>query len=122
MGYRSDIVIALTDNATRLLKAIIDHLPKDHEVHSLMSMDSGNFIEIPPCDFSDKNKDCESRLVFEGVKWYDSHEDVSLIEEILEYIDDENWLLTRVGEDQEDCEQRGCYYDSNVYIRRTIEW
>jgi len=122
MGYCSDVVIALTDSATRLLKTIISHMPEDHEVHHLMDIDIGTFAEILPDELNDKNKDCDSRLVFEGVKWYDGHEDVSLIEEVLMSIDEENWLFTRLGEDQDDLEQRGCYYESDVYIRRTIEW
>ena len=122
MGYRSDVCIALTDNATRLLKTIVSHLPEAHEVHSLLRQDEGSFIDITPLDLQDKTKELSSKIYFESIKWYDGFECVSLIEEVLEGVDDENWLLARVGEDSEDCDVRGGFHDSVVYIRRSIDW
>ena len=41
---------------------------------------------------------------------------------MLQNIDEEEWLLTRVGEETNDIEQTGAYWDSDVYVSRKIEW
>ncbi len=122
MGYRSDVCVAMTDSATRLMKAIISHLPENHEIHYLIQDDGGSFKDIGPQHIANQDFDCDSKMYFEHVKWYDSNEDVALIETVLDSIDDEEWLITRVGEEQADIEQTGCYWDSDVYVSRSIQW
>lgn len=122
MGYRSDVCVAMTDSATRLMKAIISHLPEKHEVHYLIQADEGSFKDITPQDIANQDFDCDSKMYFEHIKWYESYEDVGFIEEVLNSIDDEEWLVTRVGEEQADIEQTGCYWDSDVYVSRSIQW
>lgn len=122
MGYRSDVCVALTDSATRLIKTIMTHLPKDHELNALVKEDEATFHEITQQQIADQDYDCDSKMYFEQIKWYDSFEDVGLILEILNHVDDEEWLITRVGQDTDDIEQNGSYWDSDVYISRRIEW
>ena len=122
MGYRSDVCIAMTDSATRLMKTVISHLPEHHELRELVKMDEGSFREIRSDHLANQDFDCESKMYFEDVKWYESYEDVGLIEEILGSIDEQEWLLTRVGEEMDDIDQKGAYYDSDVYVSRKIEW
>ena len=122
MGYRSDVCIALTDSATRLMKTIISHLPEHHELRELVKMDEGTFRELRSDHLANQDLDCESKMYFEGIKWYESYEDVGLIEEILDSINEEEWLLTRVGEEMNDIDQKGGYIDSDVYVSRKIEW
>ena len=122
MGYRSDVCVAMTDSATRLLKTIISHLPENHEIHELVKMDEGTFKDISPECMANQDFDCDSKMYFESVKWYESYEDVGLIEETLGSIDDEEWLITRVGEEMNDIDQTGGYWDSDVYVSRSIQW
>ncbi len=122
MGYRSDVCVALTDSATRLMKTLLSHLPEKHELHYLLQEDEGGFRDIGPQHIANQDFDCNSKMYFESVKWYESYEDVGFIEEVLSSIDDEEWLVTRVGEEQSDIEQTGCYWDSDVYVSRRIEW
>lgn len=122
MGYRSDVCVAMTDSATRLMKTIISHLPEEHEVHYLLQADDGDFKDITPSHIANQDHDCGSKMYFEHVKWYETFEDVGLIEAVLASIDDEEWLITRVGEEQNDIEQTGGYYDSDVYVSRSIQW
>ena len=122
MGYRSDVCIAMTDSATRLMKAIISHLPEDHEVHQLVREDEGTFSDIRQEHIANQDFDCDSKMYFEQVKWYESYEDVGFIEEVLGAIDEEDWLITRVGEEQDDIVQAGGYWDSDGYGSRRIEW
>jgi hypothetical protein len=104
------------------MKAIISHLPEHHEVHHLIKEDAANFRDITKSQIANQDFDCDSKMYFEHVKWYESYEDVSFIEEVLHSIDDEEWLITRVGEEQNDIEQTGSYYDSDVYVSRSIQW
>ena len=71
MGYRSDVCIAMTDSATRLMKAIISHLPESHEVHQLLEEDGANFKDITADHIANKDCDCDSKMYFEYVKWYE---------------------------------------------------
>ena len=122
MGYRSDVCVAMTDSATRLMKAIISHLPEKHEVHYLLRADEGTFCDLRSEHLANQDLDCESKMYFESVKWDESFEDVGFIEEVLGSIDEEEWLITRVGEEQNDIEQTGGYWDSDVYVSRSIQW
>ena len=122
MGYRSDVCVAMTDSATRLMKTVISHLPADHDIHQLLHEDAANFKDITVEHLADKDRDCDSKMYFEYVKWYESYEDVGFIEEVLGSIDDAEWLITRVGEEQDDIQQTGCYYDSDVHVTRSIQW
>ena len=122
MGYRSDVCIALTDSATRLVKAIMAHLPENHEALDLAQIDEGTFKTITPNDIANPDFDCDSKMYFEQVKWYEGYGDVAFFEEVLQALDEEEYLVTRVGEDQSDIEQLGSYYDSDVYVARSIEW
>ena len=122
MGYRSDVCIALTDDATRLLKTVMSHLPEWHEALALAREDGGDFIDITAANMADADFDCSSKLYFDHVKWYEDYEDVSFFENMLQNIDEEEWLLTRVGEETNDIEQTGAYWDSDVYVSRKIEW
>ena len=122
MGYRSEVCIALTDNATRLLKAIIQHLPEQREALSLLEEDVATFIDITPADILNSDFDCDSKIYFESVKWYDNHECVSFIQDFLQQLDEEDYLFTRLGEETDDMEQTGGYWDSDVRISRVIQW
>jgi hypothetical protein len=104
------------------MKTIISHLPDSHEVHELLKMDEGTFSDLRSEHLANQDLDCESKMYFESVKWYESYEDVGFIEEVLGSIDDEEWLITRVGEEQNDIEQTGGYWDSDVYVSRSIQW
>ena len=112
----------MTDSATRLMKAIISHLPESHEVHQLLEEDGANFKDITADHIANKDCDCDSKMYFEYVKWYESYEDVGFIEEVLGSIDDEEYLITRVGEEQDDIQQTGGYWDSDVHVQRSITW
>lgn len=122
MGYRSDVCIALTDSAARLVKTIMNHLPEGHAALDLANQDSGTFIDITPKDITNPDFDCDSKIYFEHVKWYEGYDCVSFFEEMIQSLDEEDYLIVRIGEDQNDIEQTGSYYDSDVYVSRKIEW
>ena len=122
MGYRSEVCIGLTDDATRLLMTMLEHLPPTHEVHELLN-DARRGYQVAPDAHRNLSLDCEEKLHWDYVKWYENYEDVGFVEEFLsECIPEEDYRFVRIGEDSEDVEQRGEYYDSEIYINRSISW
>ena len=122
MGYRSDVCIALTDNAARLFKTILDHVPENHEVHALLLEDSADFCDLTTDQIANPDYDCHSKIFFEHIKWYENYDDVSFFEDLLGQLDEDDWLMTRVCEDANDIETQGGFWDSGVYVQRTISW
>jgi len=123
MGYRSEVCIALTDDAVRVLSTILEHLPASHEARNLL-----RDAQIQPgylSDFQahkDSSKDCELKLYWDYVKWYEGYECVDFVETFLQEIPHEDYRFVRVGEESDDVEERGDYYDSDVFVRRSISW
>ena len=124
MGYRSEVCIGMTDDAARLFKTILDHVPQTGEVHSLVEggldqgLDSGGST-----GYKETNMDCEIRLYWDYVKWYDGYDDVGFITSFLEdCIPEEDYRFVRIGEESDDVEESGDYYDSDIYVQRSISW
>ena len=93
MGYRSEVAIALTDDATRLLKAI-----EEHEVFdNLLTEAEGTFPK-----HLDPEADNWCKLYWGYVKWGN------------------HWPES--GEDLEDNEYIGDFYDSEMYITKALQW
>ena len=116
MGYRSDVAIAIHKdlqgefltflNTTELMAHIFGdmsdfHLDKDYqeEGHWLFTVDS--------------------------VKWYSSYIDIQMFEKFFDAMDEnddhqEKYRFLRIGEEHDDIEQRGCWWDSQVFVKREI--
>ena len=121
MGYRSQVAVALTDDAARLFKIIISHFPKDHEIHSLMSADQSSFNDTTLREALDDSQWVGSKIYFEDVKWYDGYSCVQVVSEFLESIPPEDFRYIRIGEESDDVEETGEFYDSDLYVARSIE-
>ena len=126
MGYRSEVCIGFTDAAGRLFKTMLDHLPDDHEVRDLVKDAEQNFTQnildkAAPLS-TERLSDYEGKLYWNYVKWYQRFDDVGFIEDFLSAIPDEDYRFVRIGEDQDDSENRGEYYDAEIYINRSISW
>ena len=116
MGYRSDVAIAIHKdqigefltflNTTELMAEIFGdmsdfHLDKDYqeEGHWLFTVDS--------------------------VKWYSSYKDIQMFEKFFTAMDETvehnaQYRFLRIGEQVEDIEYRGEWWDSNIFVRREI--
>ena len=69
------------------------------------------------------NLDCGDKWYWDYVKWYDGYECVDFIESFLaDCIPEEDYRLVRIGEDNDDVEERGDYWDAEIYVQRTISW
>ncbi len=124
MGYRSEVCIAMTDDASRLFRTILEHLPKSHELHQLVKDANTSYHHQP---WEDKHKkpdvDCESKMYWDYVKWYEGYECVDMIEAFLtDCIPEEDYRFIRIGEESDDVDERGEYWDADIHVQRSISW
>ena len=112
MGYRSEVALALTDDAVRLLEAIAE---ENQEVKQLIDDAGANTI-------SENEEDKGGILHWDYIKWYDSYQEIFIIEKLLQTIPDEDFMFIRLGEESDDNVQEGAYYESGLYIQRAISW
>lgn len=113
MGYRSEVAIALTDDATRLLKAI-----EEHEVFGGLLTDAeGTYPK-----HLDPEADNHCKLYWSYIKWYEGYNDIDTLNNFMNGIPDEDYLFVRSGEELEDNEYNGEYYDGEIYISKSLQW
>jgi hypothetical protein len=113
MGYRSEVAIALTDDATRLLKAIEEH----GVFEELLEEADGSYPKyLKPED------DNHCKLYWPDLKWYDSYPPIAVIHEFMRSLPDEDYLFLRSGEELEDNESYGAFHDSDMWITKSLQW
>jgi len=96
MGYRSEVVIAVTeDHADRISKFLAD------------------------ADKVAKN-DLGTYFYYKSVKWYSDYEEVENTMEALSYIPEDEYGFIRTGEDPEDIETQGSPYDFGLWATISI--
>ena len=117
MGYRSDVGWACDPAVAEVIDAVLELNPKqdNSDIHSLVDMGRDRHWGSNRTD----------RLYFESVKWYDGYYDVDMFNRLMEFLDayglDEFYGFIRIGEETDDIEQRGCPYEFDMYINRSIE-
>ena len=123
MGYRSEVCIGMTDDAMRLFRTLLEHLPEKHEVHNLVK-DAKTYLHHPWEDqHKDPNVDCEDKMYWEYIKWYEGYECVDFVETFLaDCIPEEDYRFVRIGEENDDVEERGDYWDAEIFVQRSISW
>ena len=113
----------MTDDATRLFRTILDHIPDSHEIHDLVKdAESHNHHLVRENQHRDPTVDCDSRMYWDSVKWYEGFDCIDLIEDFIESIPEEDYRFVRIGEDSDDTQEAGDYWDSEVHIQRSISW
>ena len=117
MGYRSDVGWACDPAVAEVIDAVLELNPKESnpDIHQLI--DHGR----------DKHRGLErlDRLYLEHLKWYEGYHDVDMFNRLMEVLDahglDYLYGFIRIGEETDDIEQRGCPYEFDMYINRSIE-
>ena len=107
MGYRSDVGLCLTSNGKQILDSRLAELEAGTEktLHINELLNSTR----------DKQEDKESgstAWLWEHIKWYWDYEDVAFIESLLREVAYEDYYFIRVGEDNDDTEIRGGFWDN----------
>lgn len=114
MGYRSEVAIALTSEAAKKLLVLQDFCP---ELKQLINDadDQFNFDE----DSIKLNADAKFHWSY--VKWYDSYTEIQQMETFLyNLLECDDFLLLRIGEETDDMEIQGHYWESDMCIQRSI--
>ena len=109
MGYRSEVAISFDEHHAKILEKICSQ-DKDFE----------EFVREGQERIETGVNRNYSSLRYSYIKWYDSYDEVSKMDNFLEQIDEESYHFIRLGEDFDDTETRG-YLDSGLYINRSIE-
>jgi len=113
MGYRSEVALALTDDATRLLKAIEEH----YDFGGLLRDSEGTYP-----GHLNLEAENECKLYWGHVKWYEGYDGISELAEFMNGIPTEDFLFVRSGEELDDNEFNGDFYDSEIYITKSLQW
>lgn len=117
MGYRSDVGLALTQSAVQTLNKKLNALDKTSEAFSVIT----DFFTYADKNFEDTDSGSEVYL-WEYVKWYQEVSDVGFVEKLLAELDWCDFLFIRIGDDLDDIETRGGFWDNpfDLGVSRTI--
>ena len=91
--------------------------PKENnpDIHSLIDMGRDSHWGIARVD----------RLHFEDVKWYEGYHDVDMFNRLMEHLEahglEDLYGFVRIGEELDDVEMRGCTYEFDLGINRSID-
>ena len=117
MGYRSDVGGACDPAVAEVIDAVLELNPKENnsDVHDLVDHGRDNHWGHSRLD----------RLFFEHIKWYESYHDVDMFNRLMEHLDanglEDFYGFIRIGEELDDIEMRGCTYQYDLGINRSIE-
>lgn len=120
MGYRSEVGLCLTSNAKQKLADALE---------SLQETNNENYKIVNSLfDGAVKREDKESGAVayyWDAVKWYPDYEDVGFIEAFIRDLADiDDYYFLRIGEDNDDTECGGGYWENPfcMNLLRTINF
>ena len=122
MGYRSQVVLAIGE---ALIPQFMVTMAKSPQARALCFGDGE-----PQRDFQGEKGSLF--FVWEGIKWYDSYEEIQAIEDFINWAEDklkidgkeidgdDHFRFVRIGEEYEDIEIRG--YGFDIHPVRSIEY
>lgn len=116
MGYRSDVCLCLKKNALAILE---DGL----SLGNISQMRSVSALLADSETITDPDKG-DKLWFWSDIKWYPDYEDVAYIESSLSAMNKTDYLFIRIGEDSDDSEVQGCYWDNSfgLYLERRISF
>lgn len=104
MSYRSDSALALTKvGVDALSKKLMSHDPRIPEVRNLL--DDASFHYVDDASGSEV-------WMWEWLTWYPECKEISVLEELMSELDEENFYFIRIGEENDDTEIRGQFWDN----------
>tara|TARA_R110002110_G_scaffold313416_1_gene526687 strand:- start:1101 stop:1463 length:363 start_codon:yes stop_codon:yes gene_type:complete len=116
MGYRSDVAIAIHKDLQGDFLAFLNTTELMAEIFG----DTSDF-EL------DKDYQGHGHWLFtvDSVKWYSSYKDIQMFEKFFALMDEDDdtqskYRFVRIGEQTDDVEERGDWYDSDIHVKREI--
>lgn len=105
MGYYSDVGLCLTATGKKVLDAGLAALEPEAER-------TKNIHELLNSPRDKREKDGAVAWLWESLKWYDDYPDVAFMENLLQDLDEQDYLFIRVGESDDDTEYRGGFWEN----------
>ena len=120
MGYRSDVAIAIHKDLQGEFLTFLN-------TEELMAQIFGDMSDFQ----LDKDYQGEGHWLFtaNSIKWYatfDDYADIQMFEKFMDAMEEviekrEKYRFVRIGEELEDIEYRGGWYEADIYVKREIE-
>jgi hypothetical protein len=111
MGYRSDVGLALTRQGVATLHEKL----AAREVSEDLRASVKKLLAHAHRHYTDAASGAEV-WYWEWIKWYDcypcGYQDICFIMDTLKELDDEDYRFIRIGEDYDDTEVRGSFWDN----------
>lgn len=105
MGYYSDVGLCLTATGMKVLDAALaalePHAERTKNIHELLNSSRDK-----------READGAVAWLWESLKWYDDYPDVTFMENLLQDLDEQDYLFIRVGESDDDTEYRGGFWEN----------
>lgn len=117
MGYRSEVALCLNENGKNALKVMLKKANKKTQkiVRKFLAQSDKHLV--------DSESSCELWF-WDWIKWYPDYPEIKFMENLLMEMNMENFLFMRIGEDSDDSEIQGVYWDNpfGMYLSRSIEF
>jgi hypothetical protein len=120
MGYRSDVAIAIHKDLQGEFLTFLNTTKLMAEIFG----DNSDFD-------LDKDYQGEGHWLFtaDQIKWYTTfseYEDIQMFEKFMDAMDEKyeysaQYRFLRIGEENDDIERRGEWWDSNIFVKREIQ-
>ena len=105
MGYYSDVGLCLTATGMKVLDAALaalePHAERTKNIHELLNS---------PRD--KREADGAVAWLWESLKWYDDYPDVAFMENLLQDLNEQDYLFIRIGESDDDTEYRCGFWEN----------
>ena len=106
MGYRSEVCLALCEEADQLFKANAEMIPELAEL------------------IKDSESHAAERYYWSSIKWYDGYPEIDALARFMGFLECHDYAFgfIRLGDDEDDNERMGhpCEYD--MFVNRAISW
>ena len=111
MGYYSKVALVLNRHGVAVLNTSLNNADTSEtvqkEVHYL--------LQCADCHCSDPHTGSEL-WYWDWLKWYQSFVEIEFIESLLENMAQKNYSFIRMGEDYDDLEMRGNFFDNPFHL------
>lgn len=117
MGYRSEVALCLDKNGKSALKEKLEEANKETQkiARELLAQSDKHLAD---------SENSSELWFWDWIKWYPDYPEIRFMENLLDQMDTENFLFIRIGEDSDDSEVQGAYWDNpfGMYLSRSIEF
>ena len=90
----------------------LNALDRESEAFSAIT----NFIAYADKHYEDTDTGAEASL-WSYVKWYDDFKEVGFWEELMQELNEQDYLFSRIGEDYDDTEVQGYFWDNPFCVK-----